>query len=130
MRAPPPRNHLPGGSDVQFSPKHQMKTKKKKVFTLSDVQFSFKHQVKTNKRRPIFPPKSVLRHDMRAPHRATGHPFTCGAPRLGDLVSALRQVYLLCRWEGQLTGFPHLRVVDRWPATPKRARYGALIAFS
>ena len=29
-----------------------------------------------------------------------------------------------------LRGIPHLRVVDRWPATPKRARYGALIAFS
>ena len=33
-----------------------------------------------------------------------------------------RQVYLLCRWERHLAGFPHLGVVDRWPATPKRAR--------
>ena len=33
-----------------------------------------------------------------------------------------RQVYLLCRWERHLAGFPHLSVVDRWPATPKRAR--------
>ena len=33
-----------------------------------------------------------------------------------------RQVYLLCRWERHLTEFPHLGVVDRWPATPKRAR--------
>ena len=32
------------------------------------------------------------------------------------------QVYLLCRWERHLVGFPHLGVVDRWPATPKRAR--------
>ena len=29
-----------------------------------------------------------------------------------------------------LTGFPHLDVVGRWPATPKRARYSALIVFS
>ena len=27
------------------------------------------------------------------------------------------------------TGFPHLRVVDRWPSTPKRTRYSTLIAF-
>ena len=32
------------------------------------------------------------------------------------------QVYLLCRWERHLTGIPYLGVVDRWPATPKRAR--------
>ena len=35
----------------------------------------------------------------------------------------------LCRWERHLTGLPHLDVVDRWLATPKRARYSALIAF-
>ena len=29
-----------------------------------------------------------------------------------------------------LAGFPHLRVVGRWPATPKQARYSALIAFT
>ena len=29
-----------------------------------------------------------------------------------------------------LAGFPHLGVVDRWPATSKRVRYSALIAFS
>ena len=29
-----------------------------------------------------------------------------------------------------LAGFTHLTVVDRWPTTPKRARYSALIAFS
>ena len=29
-----------------------------------------------------------------------------------------------------LAGFPHLKVIDRWLATPKRARYSALIAFS
>ena len=28
-----------------------------------------------------------------------------------------------------LAGFPHLREIDRWLATPKRARYSALIAF-
>ena len=28
------------------------------------------------------------------------------------------QVYLLCRWERHLTGFPHLGVVDRRLATP------------
>ena len=33
-----------------------------------------------------------------------------------------RQVYWLCRWERHLTEFPHLSVVDRWRATPKRAR--------
>ena len=33
-----------------------------------------------------------------------------------------RQVYLLCRWDRHLAGFPHLGEVDRWPATPKRAR--------
>ena len=33
-----------------------------------------------------------------------------------------RQVYLLYRWERHLVGFPPLGVVDRWPATPKRAR--------
>ena len=32
------------------------------------------------------------------------------------------QVYLLCRWERHLAGIPHLGVVDRWLATPKRAR--------
>ena len=32
------------------------------------------------------------------------------------------QVNLLCRSEKHLTEFPHLTVVDRWPATPKRAR--------
>ena len=32
-----------------------------------------------------------------------------------------RQVYLLCRWEKHLAGFPHLSVVDRRLATPKRA---------
>ena len=33
-----------------------------------------------------------------------------------------RQVYLLYRLERHLAGFPHLIVVDRWLATPKRAR--------
>ena len=28
-----------------------------------------------------------------------------------------------------LAGFPHLGVVDRWPATPKQARYSVLVAF-
>ena len=28
-----------------------------------------------------------------------------------------------------LSGIPHLDVVGRWPATPKRARYSALIVF-
>ena len=32
-----------------------------------------------------------------------------------------RQVYLLRCWERHLVGFPHLGVVDRWLATPKRA---------
>ena len=41
-----------------------------------------------------------------------------------------RQVYLLYRWEKHLAEFPHLKVVGRWPATPKRARYSAFIAFS
>ena len=29
-----------------------------------------------------------------------------------------------------LTGIPHLRVVDRWPVSPKRGRYSDLIAFA
>ena len=29
-----------------------------------------------------------------------------------------------------LDGIPHLAEVDRWPATPKRARYRALTALS
>ena len=32
-----------------------------------------------------------------------------------------RHVYLLCRWKRHLMEFPHLSVVDSWPATPKRA---------
>ena len=31
--------------------------------------------------------------------------------------------------EEHLAIFPHLGVVDRWPATPKRAWYSAMIAF-
>ena len=46
----------------------------------------------------------------------------------GTVWKTSRQVYLWCRWEGHLAGFPHLGVVDTWPATPKRARYSALIA--
>ena len=30
--------------------------------------------------------------------------------------------FLVVPWERHLTEFPHLSVVDRWPATPKRAR--------
>ena len=37
---------------------------------------------------------------------------------------------LVVRLGRTLSGFPHLGVVDRWPVTPKRARYSALIAFS
>ena len=33
-----------------------------------------------------------------------------------------RQVYLLCRWQRHLAEFPHVSVVERWPATPKGAR--------
>ena len=40
----------------------------------------------------------------------------------GTVWRTSRQVYLLCRWERHLAGFPHLGVVDRWLATPKRAR--------
>ena len=29
-----------------------------------------------------------------------------------------------------LPGLPHVGVVDRWPVTPKRGCYSALIAFS
>ena len=41
-----------------------------------------------------------------------------------------RQVYVLCRWERHLAGFPYLREVRRWLATPKRASSSALITFS
>ena len=37
---------------------------------------------------------------------------------------------LVVHWERHLVGFPHLSVEDRWTATPKRARYSTLIAFS
>ena len=66
----------------------------------------------------------------------------------GSVWRASRQVYL-CLWERKrhlvlkdtriplketrkrhLAGFPHLGVVDRWPATSERARYSALVAFS
>ena len=40
----------------------------------------------------------------------------------GTVWRTSRQVYLLCRWERHLAGFPHLGLVDRWLATPKRAR--------
>ena len=30
--------------------------------------------------------------------------------------------HTVCRLEMHLAGFPHLGVVDRWPATPQRAR--------
>ena len=40
-----------------------------------------------------------------------------------------RQVYLW-RWERYAAGYPHLGVTDTWLATPKRAHYSALIAFS
>ena len=42
----------------------------------------------------------------------------------GTMWRASRQVYLLCRWERHLAGFSHLGVMDRWLATPKRARIG------
>ena len=48
---------------------------------------------------------------------------------ISSRVKLSRQVYL-CRWERHLEGFPSLRLVGRWSATPKRARYNALIAFS
>ena len=40
----------------------------------------------------------------------------------GTVWRTSRQVYLLCRWERHLAGFPHLGEVDSWLATPKRAR--------
>ena len=40
----------------------------------------------------------------------------------GTVWRTSRQVYLLCRRERHLAGFPHLGVVARWLATPKRAR--------
>ena len=53
---------------------------------------------------------------------------------IGTVWRTSRQVYLLCRLERRLVGFIRLSVVqwtlDRWPATPKQARYSALIAFS
>ena len=47
----------------------------------------------------------------------------------GTVRKTSRQVYLLCQCEKHLAGLPHLGAVDRWLATPKRARYSALIAF-
>ena len=48
----------------------------------------------------------------------------------GTVWRTSRQVCLLCRWEMHLAGFPHLRVVDRWRATPKRVYYSALTALT
>ena len=50
------------------------------------------------------------------------HSFPAWRSALKGQCGASRQVCLLCRWERHLTGFSHLSVVDRWPATPKRAR--------
>ena len=40
----------------------------------------------------------------------------------GTVRRTSRLVYLLCRWERHLARFTHLGEVDRWLATPKRAR--------
>ena len=40
----------------------------------------------------------------------------------GTVWRTSRQVNLLCRWERHSTGFRHHGVVDRWSASPKRAR--------
>ena len=46
-------------------------------------------------------------------------------------IAEKKQASLLIVPKGKaLNEFPHLRVVDRWTATPKRARYIPLIAFS
>ena len=58
------------------------------------------------------------------------HSFPAHAQHKGTAWRTSRQFYLLCRWERHLAGFPHLGLIDRWPVTPKRARYSALIAFS
>ena len=50
------------------------------------------------------------------------HSFPACRSALKGQCGASRQVCLLCRWERHLTGFSHLSMVDRWPATPKRAR--------
>ena len=39
----------------------------------------------------------------------------------GTVWSTSRQVYL-CLWERHLAGLPHFGVVDKWLATPQRAR--------
>ena len=52
------------------------------------------------------------------------------AQRQRDCVKTSRQVYLLCRWERHVAGFPHLGVIARWPATSKRVHYSALIVLS
>ena len=49
---------------------------------------------------------------------------------MGDRVENKPASLLLVPLGKVLTGFFHLRVVDRWPETPKGARYSALIAFS
>ena len=51
------------------------------------------------------------------------HSFFCLTLSINGIVwRTSGQVYLLCRWERHSAVFPHLGVVDRWPATPKRAR--------
>ena len=49
------------------------------------------------------------------------HSFSACRSACKGLCGESRQVYL-CRWERYLTEFAHLSVVDRWLATPKRAR--------
>ena len=39
-------------------------------------------------------------------------------------------ILLVASLQRHLAGLSHLGVVDKWPATSKRARYSALIAFS
>ena len=47
------------------------------------------------------------------------HSFPSRHSTLKGWCLASRLVRLLCRWERHVTGFPHLSVVDRWPATRK-----------
>ena len=53
-----------------------------------------------------------------------------GSQHQRDSVEDNRQIYLLHRWEKHPSGRTHLSVVDRRRATPNRARYSKLIAFS
>ena len=58
------------------------------------------------------------------------HSFLLLCSALRDSVKNKSASLLIGPLGKTLGGIPHVGVVDRWLATPRRARYSALIAFS